>query len=70
MFSHERKYAVAIVGFDGAIVRFCATRLLLREAVAYLDSHKRAPSPHGQPCIMVHPILRAIRLASSKSRSA
>ena len=52
MFSHDRKYVVAFVSQEGEIVRTCPTRLSLREAVAYLDSHERRPNADGEPCIL------------------
>ncbi len=66
---HPRKYAVALVGSDSRLIRLCATRVSLAEATAWLDSHRRAPSPDGQPCILLHPIVRAIRVAKSQSRA-
>jgi hypothetical protein len=66
--SHPRKYAIALVAADSSLTRLCATRLSLAEAAAWLDSHRRAPSPDGQPCILLHPISRAIRLATAKRR--
>ena len=66
---HPRKYAVALVGLDASITRLCATRLSLAEAAVWLDSHQRATSPDGRPCILLHPILRAIRRADSQSRT-
>jgi hypothetical protein len=68
--SHPRKYAIALVGSDSSLVRLCAARLTLAEAAAWLDSHRRAPAPDGQPCILLQPISRAIRLATAKTRSA
>ena len=67
--SHPRKYAIALVGSDSTLSRLCATRLTLAEAAAWLGSHQRAPSPDGQPCILLHPLARAIRLVQSKHRS-
>ncbi len=60
---HPRKYAVALVGAEGSLIHLCATRLSLVEAVAWLKSHRRAPSPDGQPCILLHPLSRAVRAA-------
>jgi hypothetical protein len=37
---------------------------------AWLDAHRRAPSPDGQPCILLHPLSRAIRAAGSKGSRA
>jgi hypothetical protein len=68
--SHPRKYAVALISADSMLARLCATRLSLAEAAAWLDSHQRAPSPDGHPCILLQPIAPAIRVASSQSRSA
>ena len=61
--SHSRKYAVAFIGPDATLTRLCATRLSLAEAAAWLASHQRAPSPDGQPCILRHPLSRAVRPA-------
>ena len=58
--SHSRKYAVALVGSGSRLTRLLATRLTLAEAAAWLDSHQRAPSPDGQPCILLQPIPEAI----------
>ncbi len=67
--SHPRKYAIALIGLDSTLIRLCAARLSLAEAAAWLDSQQRAPSPDGQPCILLQPIARAIRLAAAKPRS-
>jgi hypothetical protein len=64
--SHTRKYAIALVGADSSLTGLYATRLSLAEAAAWLDSHRRAPSPDGQPCILLHPISPSIRLAIAK----
>ena len=66
---HPRKYAIAFVGSDSRLIRLCATRLSLAEAAAWLDSHRRAPSPDGQPCILWQPVAQAIRAADSQSRA-
>ena len=68
--SHPRKYAIALLGPDSSLTLLCATRLSLAEAAAWLDAHQRAPSPAGQPCILLHPISRSIRLVKAKSRPA
>ena len=68
--SHPRKYAVALVNTDCSITQICAVRLSLAEAAAWLDSYERAPSPGGQPCILLHPILPAMRLLNSHSPPA
>ena len=65
---HSRKYAVAFVDSHSTLTRLCATRLSLAEAVVWLESHRRAPSPDGQPCILRHPISPVIREADSQSR--
>jgi hypothetical protein len=67
--SHPRKYAIAFVDSHSTLTRLCATRLSLAEATAWLDSHRRAPSPDGQPCILRHPIARAIRAVTSGART-
>ena len=61
---HPRKYAIALIGSDSSPLRLCATRLSLAEAAAWLDSHRQAPSPDGQPCILLHPLSRAVRAAA------
>ena len=54
--SHTKKYAVALVAANSKITHLCATRLSLAEASEWLESHQRAPSPDGQPCILLQPI--------------
>jgi hypothetical protein len=66
---HPRKYAIAFVGSDSRLTRLCASRLSLAEAAEWLDSHGRAPSPDGQPCILLHPIAPAICAADAQSRT-
>jgi len=65
--SHTRKYAIALVNLNSTITHLCATRLSLTEAAAWLDSYKRAPTPDGQLCILLHPIPRAMHSLNSKS---
>jgi hypothetical protein len=67
--SHIRKYAVAFVGSDSSLTRLWASRLSLAEAAQWLDSHRRAPSPDGQPCILLEPVARAIRAAKGRGRT-
>jgi hypothetical protein len=64
--SHPRKYAIALIGADCSLTHLYAVRLSLAEALAWLDAHRRAPSPDGQPCLLLHPLLRAIRSAGGK----
>jgi len=55
--SHPRKYAIALLAADSSLIHLYAARLSLAEASAWLDAHQRAPSPDGQPCILLQPIL-------------
>jgi hypothetical protein len=66
--SHSRNYAVAFVSADSSSLRLSAEHLSLDEAAAWLDSDCRAPSPDGQPCILRHPLARAICRADAESR--
>jgi hypothetical protein len=64
--SLSRKFAVAFVGSDLSIKQLCAGQLSLAEAFAWLESHQRAPSPDGQPCVLLNPLSREIESAISK----
>ena len=65
---HCRKYTVALVGSDSRLTCLLATRLTLVEAAAWLDSHRRAPAPEGQPCILLQPLAAVIHAASVPPR--
>jgi hypothetical protein len=65
----QRKFAVAFVSAEPSLLRLCGTHLSLAEAAAWLESHRRAPSPGGQPCILLHPVSPAICRADAESES-
>jgi hypothetical protein len=67
--SHPRNYVVVLIDCRGLLTHLCAAGLSLAEAAAWLEAHRRAPSPDATPCILLQPLPAAFRLADSQSPS-
>ena len=69
MDDHSRNCAIVWIGPDLSVSCVDTQHLTYREAQSWLESSHRAPSPHGWPVIMRHPLPPEIERLSEKPES-